>query len=218
MNKRSYEVVQLSVGMPKPMKYQNQVVETAFKKERVNGQVYLTYLNFDGDLQADQMNHGGPDKAVLGYSLEHYTYWKKQLDLELEPSAFGENITVRGLHEGLLCIGDVFELDGATIQVSQPRKPCFKVAASLGVKTLPALSEQTGYTGFYFRVLKEGIVTDKPRLILVERGEGGVSLAEINKVLYTRPLDVEALKKFTVIPAIAEKLRLTLLKKIEKAD
>lgn len=216
MSNSSYEVVQISVGKPQPLLFQNTMVESAFRKQKVNGRVYLSQLNFDGDLQADQKNHGGPDKAVLGYSEDHYTYWKNRLGIELSPSAFGENITTRGLHEGLLCIGDIFELDEAVVQVSQPRKPCYKVAASLGVKTLPVLLEETGYTGFYFRVLQEGWVTECPHLTLVEHGAGGVSIAEINRVMYSKPLDVEALKRFTELPALAENLRNSFLNKIEK--
>jgi MOSC domain-containing protein YiiM len=216
MSKTTYEVVQLSVGKPQPMMFQKRIVETAFRKQKVNGSVFLSSLNFDGDLQADQKNHGGQDKAVLGYNEEHYTYWANRLGIELKPSAFGENITIRGLDEETLCIGDTFELDDCIIQVSQPRKPCFKVAASLGVKTLPALLEETGFTGFYFRVLKEGWVTENPRLTLIEQGTGGVSIADINRVMYSKPLNLEALKRFVGLLDLADKLKSSFLTKLEK--
>jgi len=213
----TYEVVQLSVGKPQPMKFQNTVIETAFRKKQVKSDVFLSRLNFEGDLQADQKNHGGPDKAVLAYSEDHYTYWNQQLNIRIAPSSFGENITVRGLNEDSVCIGDIFEIDNAVIQVSQPRKPCYKVAASLGLKTLPALLEATGYTGYYFRVLKEGWVTEKPKMKLAERGQGRVSIAEINKVMYTKPLNIEALKSYVELPDLADDLKASFLKKIQKS-
>jgi len=216
VSKEKYMVVRVSVGQPQPLLFHDKIIETAFRKQKVRGDVFLSRLNFEGDLQADQKNHGGPDKAVLAYSEDHYLYWNRLLGTTISPSAFGENITIRGLSEEAVCIGDVFELDEAVIQVSQPRKPCYKVAASLGLKTLPALLEETGYTGFYFRVLKEGRVTETPELSLMERGTGSVSVAEINRVLYTKPLDTEKLKAFLQLPDLAETLKASFIKKIEK--
>ncbi|MGH2369464.1 MAG: MOSC domain-containing protein, partial [Chloroflexota bacterium] len=128
-------------------------------KQPVAGPVRLGWTNLELDAQADLSVHGGPDKAVCVYAADHYAYWRTNLRrADLPYGAFGENFTVAGMDETEVCIGDVFAVGQAQVQVSQPRQPCWKLARRWRVRDLAARVERMGYTGWYFRVLAEGIV------------------------------------------------------------
>jgi MOSC domain-containing protein YiiM len=143
---------------------------TAFFKQPVAGPLWLGRPNLEGDGQADRKNHGGPDKAVLAYAAAHYPFWRRELDdPEFPYGAFAENFTVEGLNEDSVCIGDTYALGDARVQVSQPRQPCWKIAARWRRRDLTVLVERTGRTGWYLRVLAEGRVEAGLPFELVER-------------------------------------------------
>ena len=122
----------LNVGLPRKEHFFGKEVLTGICKQPVNGSVNLRTLGFEGDGVADGKHHGGQDKAVCVYSLEHYPYWEKTLGIQMPVAAFGENLTVSHMHEDDICIGDVFRLGSALVQVSQPRQPCRTLAARYG--------------------------------------------------------------------------------------
>lgn len=115
------EVISLNVGKPVTVDYRGKPLETGIYKLPAEGPVRLHAEGFDGDGQADLVNHGGVNRAVCVYPIEHYTFWEEHLGKQLAYSAFGENITVSGLLETEVCIGDVYEIGTALLQVSQPR-------------------------------------------------------------------------------------------------
>ena len=125
---------------------------SAIIKDRVDGPAFLTKTNVEGDAQGNPAAHGGVDKAALG----HYPLWLAELGLEMPHGAFGENMTIEGLDEETVCLGDVYEIGEAVVQVSSPRSPCWKIARRWGIKTLTATVDKTGRTGWYHRVLTEG--------------------------------------------------------------
>ena len=132
---------------------------TGIFKLPVSGPLWLGRTNLQGDGQADLVHHGGIDKAVCVYSADHWPYWQAILPPnQLRGGAFGENFTVEQLTEADVCIGDVFEIGTALVQVSQPRQPCWKLARRWHIKDLAVQAERTGFTGWYFRVLQEGRV------------------------------------------------------------
>lgn len=131
--------------------------------------VWLGKTNLVGDGQADLKLHGGPDKAVLAYVAEHYSFWRKELRLDLQYGAFGENFTISGLTENEVCIGDVYAVGEAVVQVSQPRQPCSKLARRWKMDDLVQRVHTSGRTGWYFRVLKEGYVEGELPITLLER-------------------------------------------------
>lgn len=154
-------------GAPDPM---DRPWSTGFFKDPVQDQVWLGQTNLVGDGQADLKNHGGPDKAVLAYSADHYPAWRRELDRpDLPYGAFGENFTIAGLSEDEVCIGDRYAIGEARVQVSQPRQPCWKLARRWRIKDLTAQVERTGRTGWYFRVLTEGYVEPGLAVILLDR-------------------------------------------------
>jgi MOSC domain-containing protein YiiM len=165
-------VVGLQVGMPeKVVAWEGEeAMFTGLFKRTVQGPVFLTSTGLAGDGQADLRHHGGPDKAVNAYPSEHYPYWQEYLQLgDLPEAAFGENLTTEGLLEQEICLGDVFSLGSAVLQVSQPRQPCWKLNRRYDRKDLVQEVLRSGRTGWYFRVLQQGLVSTGQPLRLIER-------------------------------------------------
>jgi MOSC domain-containing protein YiiM len=142
---------------------------SAIAKSPVTGPVWAGRFNLAGDAQADLDAHGGPEKAILAYAAAHYPLWREDLGRELPHGAFGENLTVAGLDEGSVCIGDVFAIGEAVVQVSQPRVPCFKLAYRWRIKDLTARVKRTGRAGWYLRVLETGWLEAGAAVDLLER-------------------------------------------------
>jgi MOSC domain-containing protein YiiM len=212
---QTWDVLAVLVGQPSELTDgKGHSVQSAINKNVVDHTIYLSEMNFEGDRQADTKNHGGKDKAVLAYSFDHYPFWEKRLGKPFEFGAFGENLTLSGLSESDLHIGDQFQLDDAIIQVSQPRQPCFKLAFKHGFKAMPLWVEETGKSGIYFRVLKEGKVSPKPKLRLLEQGTGTLNLKEINEILFSRTPSIEKWQEVAYQEGLATSLKAHLLKKV----
>jgi MOSC domain-containing protein YiiM len=158
---------------------------TGFFKPSVVGPVWLNSTHLEGDGQADLKNHGGVDKAVLAYSAEHYTFWKTHLNLpDLHPGAFGENFTILGQTETEVCVGDIYTIGEAIVQVSQPRQPCWKLARRWRIEDLPQQVLANGRTGWYFRVLQEGHISPGQIVELRERPYPEWSIARAHQVMH----------------------------------
>ena len=151
-------LVTVSVGRPREVPDERRgTVRTGIWKQPVDGPVRVGRLNLAGDGQADLEAHGGEHKAVYAYPLEHYAVWRRELGRDdLEPGGFGENLTVEGLLEADVHIGDQFRIGTAVLEVSQPRTPCFKLALRIGDPTLVRRFTESGRSGFYLRVITEG--------------------------------------------------------------
>jgi len=145
-------------------------------------------LDLEGDQQADLSVHGGRDKAVYAYPSEHYPFWKKQLPgVELPWGAFGENLTTSGWLEKDVCIGDRFAIGSAEVVVTQPRLPCFKLNLKFERDDMARRFLASGFTGFYFRVLREGEIGAGDEIVRVHQDEYRVSISDILKVYLGAP-------------------------------
>ncbi|TCP29820.1 MOSC domain-containing protein YiiM [Scopulibacillus darangshiensis] len=211
---RNYPVLAISVGKPQQVSFQRTSVETAIYKTNVIRPVYLSKTNLDGDVQADQKNHGGPDKALCAHCFKRYPYWEERLGKTLDLGTFGENLTIDNLIEEEAYIGDTFQFGEAIIQISQPRRPCFKLGVKMAEPTLAAQFQETGYTGFYFRVLKTGIVNLDNPLQFISRPEFTMSISELNRITYSNPKDCTGLETALSIDELAESWRRGLEKKL----
>jgi MOSC domain-containing protein YiiM len=201
------EVVSVSVGRPQDLTEHEKTVKSAINKQKITSRVYLSNLNFEGDEQADLVHHGGPDKAVCAYPIEHYAYWEETLNIKLPPqAAFGENLTLRGLTEEEVRIGDTFRIGEAVLQVCQPRIPCGKINMRHCVPKFSQKMKETGYTGFYLRVLQEGYVDPKPEIERLERGKG-LTIAKINRILFGDDEDIEGMRRILADETVAVSLR-----------
>jgi MOSC domain-containing protein YiiM len=151
-------VVSLNVGVPQPLMTPGNVeVLSGIVKVPVTGRRRVVRHNVDGDGQADPRVHGGEMKAVYAYPYEHYGFWSRELPRQgLPMGLFGENLTTEGLVEADVRIGDRFGIGTALLEVTQPRQPCFKLAAHIGRPDFPKLFARSGRSGWYLRVVEEG--------------------------------------------------------------
>ncbi|KEK23498.1 MOSC domain-containing protein [Bacillus gaemokensis] len=210
-----YKLMSLNLGMPKEVSYGGKIIQTGMNKSRVSEPVFLSSLKFNGDGQADLVHHGGIDKAVCVYSYNHYPYWEKELNRKLLYGAFGENMTVQDMLEEDVCIGDIFQIGEAMVQVSQPRQPCFKLAKKYDIPQLPLYFQNTGYTGFYFRVLKEGWVSPTDALIQLEPDCKGISIAFANHMMHKEKRNFEGVRRILEVEALSASWRKTFEKRLK---
>lgn len=175
---------------------------TSIFKEPVSTPVLLTKINLDGDEQADLKHHGGPEKAVFCYPAEHYPIWRKELsNQDIQLGGMGENFSTANLLETDVAIGDIFEVGEAVIQVSQPRQPCWKPARRYRTKDLALLLQNTGRTGWYFRVLQEGYVEKGQKLRLIERPHPEWTIDRCNYIMH---IDRENFAEAAVLGEVKE--------------
>ena len=177
-------LLSLNIGQIADLPHANTVVPSAIVKYPVEGPLALDWNGLAGDQQADLINHGGPDKAVCVYPSEHYPYWKNCTGKPFPRAAFGENFTTTGLLEEALTIGDTLRIGTATVQVSQPRGPCYKLSARNQLPLLTLWTQQTGLTGFYLRVIEPGHVESRTDFELLDRPGQGITVAELNRIMY----------------------------------
>jgi MOSC domain-containing protein YiiM len=176
---------------------------SAIIKERVQGPAFLSTTNLAGDAQGNPATHGGPDKAVLGYAASHYSRWSAELGIQMPHGAFGENLTIEGLDEGTVCIGDIYQVGEAVVQISSPRQPCWKIARRWGIKTLTAAVDQTGRTGWYHRVLAEGSIQAGDEVKLLERPNPGWTVMRATRVMQNRRREMAAATELATLDALA---------------
>jgi MOSC domain-containing protein YiiM len=189
---------------------------TAFFKSPVAGPVFAGRTNIVGDAQADLENHGGVDKAVLAYAASHYDLWRRELARpELCFGGFGENLTIAGLTEESICIGDVWSLGEAMFQVSQPRQPCWKLARRWRITELAALVIANGRTGWYLRVLQAGWIEAGQDLTLIERPHPNWTVARANEVMHHRKSDKALARELTALPELSASWQASLRKRTE---
>lgn len=192
---------------------------SAIDKRPVDGPLRLTLSGLEGDEQGDLRLHGGPDKALHHFPFEHYAALAAQLPgLPQRVGGFGENLSTTGLTEADVCLGDVFALGGARIQVSQGRQPCWKLNVRFGHRGMARLIQQAGCTGWYYRVLDAGWVRAGDGLELIERPCPQASLAAILRVLYRDTLDLECLRELAALPVMPPRWRDLMRARIKRGE
>jgi MOSC domain-containing protein YiiM len=171
-------ILAIHVGRPSELEFNGRSVLSAIYKQPVTRPVMVRRLNLEGDEQADLKVHGGPDKAVYCYPSEHYAAWSQDLGRPLDFGFFGENLTVSGLSEETLHIGDVLTIGEVVLQVSQPRLPCFKLGVKVGDQRFLARFLRSGRCGFYCRVLEEGMIEPGQSIEVAERAQSHLTIAQ----------------------------------------
>ncbi len=206
----SARLVSIQVGTPKNYGHENAADPhdlpwiTGFFKLSVSGPVFARATNLEGDGQADLKSHGGVDKAVLAYSADHYSKWRNELAIaELPHGAFGENLTIAGISEESVCIGDRYRIGAATFEVSQPRQPCWKLARRWRMHKLTGIVVANGRTGWYLRVLEEGSIEAGMPVLLIERPNPEWTAARANQILHHCKNDLALTLDLAAVPRLA---------------
>lgn len=174
------KVLSVNVGLPRKIIADGKPVTTGFFKTPVQGRLKVGKLNLEGDGQADLSVHGGINKAVYGYPAEHYAWWQNELPgLDLPRGIFGENLTLEGLLEDHVHVGDRFRMGTAVLMATQPRLPCYKLGIRFGREEMPERFLESGRTGFYFAVVEEGEIGAGDVVEPIEQGTNQISITTI---------------------------------------
>ena len=197
-------LLSVNVGMPKDVAWQGKTVYTGIWKSPMDGPAMVRRLNIDGDGQGDTNGHGGEQRAVMVYQIQSYRHWQQHLGRDdLSPGTFGENLTVDGLPDDQVCIGDRYRIGEAEFEVTQPRVTCYRVGMRLGEPDMPSLLVSHHRPGFYMRVITEGRIQAGDRIIKTKTGPGVLSVADTDALLYLPRRDPAKLRLATQIPALS---------------
>jgi len=201
------KLISVCVGVPREVIWKGKPITTSIFKQPVAGRVMMRSLNLDGDRQADLTVHGGAEKAIYAYSAEHYAYWRQELPGENLPwGAFGENLTVEGLLETTINIGDRFRIGTAEVIVTQPRFPCFKLNLKFRRDDMVKRFLSSRLSGIYFSVVQEGEIGAGDAIERVSRDENNITVADIVSI-YVREADEDLVRRALQVPALAVTLR-----------
>jgi MOSC domain-containing protein YiiM len=199
------KLVSVNVGLPQEVIWKGKTVTTGIFKEPVEERVKVRFFNLDGDRQADLTVHGGLDKAIYVYPVEHYEYWRGELpEMELPWGMFGENLTTVGLLEDSVNIGDRFRIGTAEVMVTQPRMPCYKLGIKFGRANMVKQFLDSRLTGFYFSVLQEGEVGVGDAMELISRDENNVTVADITRLYVRQRDDLQMLQRAAQVKALPD--------------
>lgn len=194
----------VNVGLPQDIEWQGKTVHTAVWKRPVSGRVMVRRLNIDGDGQGDLGGHGGEHRAVMVYQAASYRYWEHFLGrTTLDYGSFGENLTVDGLADDEVTIGDRYRIGDALLEITQPRVTCYRVGMRMQEPRMTNLLVAHRRPGFYFRVIEEGLIGSGDA-ITKEREGSGMTVAEIDALLYLPGKTPAKLKRATQIPALSK--------------
>ena len=179
-------LLSVNVGLPRDIAWKGRTVHTAIWKEPVRGRRRVGRLNVDGDGQGDLAGHGGEQRAVFVYQIESYRYWQEQLGrTDFVPRTVRRELTIEGLPDDSVCIGDRYQIGNALFEVTQPRVTCYRVGIRLNEPRMPALLTSSGRPGFYLRVLQPGEVGADDEIVKVGEATERMTVAEINALLYS---------------------------------
>lgn len=197
------KVVSVNVGLPRKVEWMGALVTTSIFKEPVAGPVRLRPHNLDGDQQSDLSVHGGPDKAVYAYPAEHYALWREELsDVSLSWGQFGENLTVEGLREDAVSVGDRFRIGSAEVRVTTPRLPCFKLGLRFGRNDIIRRFLASLRSGFYLAVEREGEVEAGSDVELLEPRPDSMTVAQVARLYTVDKDDVDLLRRAAALEAL----------------
>jgi MOSC domain-containing protein YiiM len=201
-------VASVNISSPRVVLHRGRAVSTSIFKEPAAGRVRVRRLSLDGDWPADLRYHGGQNKAVYAYPFEHYATWSAELGRDdLRPGQFGENLTVEGMVEDAIHLGDVYRFGSAVLQVTQARTPCFKLGIKMGSSAFIKAFLASGRPGFYLRVVEEGDVAAGDAVELVERHPVGLSVRHLWHVVHGGGADPAAARELLQFPTLGPEWR-----------
>src|SRR6266571_1217563 len=198
-------LLSVNVGLPRDVTWNGKTVRTAVWKSPVTGRRMVRKLDIDGDAQADLTGHGGEHRAVFVYQMDSYHYWERFLGRsDFTFGQFGENFTVEGLLDNEVCIGDRYRIGDAIFEVTQPRVTCYRVGIRMNEPRMAALLVAHHRPGFYFRVLREGVVQAGDEIVQVAAGAEAMTVAEADALLYLPGHSRQRVLRALRIPALPD--------------
>ena len=200
------EIVNLGGGSKK--------CRTGIFKKPITEKIFLNELGFHGDGVGDTRIHGGKDLAVCAYFTDHFSFWEAELNRKIGVGAFGENLSLAGINETKIHVGDKFSLGEAEIEVSQPRQPCHKLNKVFQFQGMACKVQTTGYTGCYFRVKKPGWVEPDFVIKKIQDGEEKISVEMVNILMFKDKKNSDLLKKVVDLKALSVEWRDKFLKRL----
>lgn len=202
------KIISTNIAQPTTIVWRGQEIQTGIYKYPVETPISLGLSDVDNDHVIDRRYHGGSDKACYLYSADHYPFWKNSYpDLDWNWGMFGENLTVGGLDESEIRIGDRYQIGEAIVQVSQPRQPCFKLGIRFGDQKVVDDFWKSSFPGIYVRVLQTGSVKTGDGFVLLERNSESLSVSQVFSVFRSLPINAELIQKAINEPFLAESCR-----------
>jgi MOSC domain-containing protein YiiM len=211
----TFKLIKLSIGTPKELDLSGSKLKSGICKQPVT-EVKLTKERFEGDDVANHKFHGGPDRAVCIYPYEHYEFWENEYQVALPQAAFGENLTIQGMLEEDVMIGDIYQIGDAIVQVTQGRIPCNTISRHNQIDTLFHRILETGYTGYFCRVLQEGCIREDSTISVLTRSPHRVTVAFANQVLFHEPNNAKGIVRILEVGELAQDWRTKLTKRLAK--
>ena len=213
------KVVSVNIGKKQTLSWRGKAVQTGIYKYPVDRSIILGETDVEGDVVYDRRYHGGVDKACYLYSKDHYAFWKEKYpDLDWNNGMFGENITIEGLNEAELQIGDILYIGECRVQVSQPRQPCFKLGIRFETQKILKDFIAAPFPGVYVRVIQPGAVQKGDHVQLSERLHDSIGLLEVWELLYSKNQDQDLLEFAAHFQHMGTDAKESLLKKLNEMD
>lgn len=214
------DLVSVNVGMPAPLGvWQGDAIVSGIRKTPIGAaSIATSAVNLDGDGQADLTVHGGEDKAIYAYPSDNWPWWQANANFAAGPASFGENLTTRGGDEAVVRIGDVFRWEAITLEVSQPRAPCFKFSMLTGREDLGSRMVVSGRTGWYFRVLETGRAATMGKLERVATHDESPTVREAFAALFHPRVASDIVERTLNAPALARTWRAGLARRLRAAS
>jgi MOSC domain-containing protein YiiM len=201
-------VISVNTGRPREVRANGDIVRTSIWKSPREGRVRAAGVNLEGDEQSDLTVHGGQYKSVYVYPSEHYAYWYEQLaGVELPWGIFGENLTIEGLLESDVFIGDRIGIGTAEFQVTQPRQPCFKLGIRFGREDMLKRFVASGRSGFYVSIVTEGDVGRGDAIRVIHREPDSVSVSEMFALKMGSAASQDAMRRAASLDALSPSWR-----------
>lgn len=202
------KIISTNIAKPAIIEWRGQKVETGIFKYALEGPIFLGTDDVANDHVIDRRYHGGLDKACYLYSADHYPFWQnKYPNQDWKWGMFGENLTISGLNESEIRIGDRFQIGNVVVQVTQPRQPCFKLGVRFGDQSVVSDFWTLPYPGVYVRVLSQGEVQTGDEMVLIERDPESLSVSQVFSIFNRNNENLELIQKAIVEPFIAESCR-----------
>lgn len=209
-------IISTNTGIPQSINWNGKQIQTGIFKYPSLQPIYLGKEHVEHDTVIDRKHHGGADKACYIYSADHYPFWHLSFpDLVMPWGMFGENLTVKGFQENSTYIGDIFEIGETTVQVTQPRQPCFKLGIRFGNPGVVKQFAESGFSGMYVRVLKTGFVQPNDKMIRTEKKDS-ITIQKVFELLYSSDFNKDELSLALENPFLADSCRKDLFRRWKK--